>query len=96
MITYQVRGAIRALPGKTVQPWRDGDERCHCTHCDLCGDLYPTSVHSQHVTECNAALLKALTDAARIAELEAALARAERKAEYYASGEAACFADGAG
>lgn len=69
-IRHETRAAIAALPGKTVQPWRDGDARCHCTHCDLCGDIFATEVFSRHEDECQAALLKALADAKRVAELE--------------------------
>lgn len=57
----EVSAAIAALPGKTILPWRDGDERCHCSHCELCGDLFRTSEYTQHTAECRAALLKALT-----------------------------------
>lgn len=39
---YEARAAIAALPGKSVQPWRDGDAREHCSHCRLCGMCYPT------------------------------------------------------
>lgn len=56
----EVRAAIAALPGKTVQPWKDGDQRCHCSHCALCGDCYPTEVLNEHEQECRAAVLKAL------------------------------------
>lgn len=57
---HEVHEAIASLPGKTVKPWRDGDARCHCSHCDLCGDCYPTNVLHDHEQECCAAVLKAL------------------------------------
>lgn len=60
MIKYETLQAIRALPGKTVQPWKDGDPRCHCTHCSLCGALYRTEDIGKHIDECQAALIKAL------------------------------------
>ncbi len=63
-ISYATRAAIAALPGKTLQPWKDGDERCHCTHCDLCGELYRTVDIGTHETECQAALMKAIGSAA--------------------------------
>lgn len=59
-INYSTRAAIADLPGKKIKPWRDGDGRCHCTHCDLCGDLYRTSDISKHEIECQAALLLVL------------------------------------
>lgn len=60
MIEHKTRAAIAALPGKTVQPWRSGEKPCHCTHCDLCGDLYRTEDIGKHIDECQAALIKAL------------------------------------
>jgi hypothetical protein len=59
-IEYATRQAIADLPGKTVQPWRDDDARCHCTHCDLCGELYRTLDIDVHERECQAALLAAI------------------------------------
>lgn len=59
-IRHETRAAIAALPGKTLRPWKDGDARCHCTHCALCGELYRTEDIAKHEDECQAALLEAL------------------------------------
>ena len=31
-----------------VDRWRDGDARCHCTHCDACGLLFRTEDLATH------------------------------------------------
>lgn len=68
-IRYETRAAIAALPGKTLRPWKDGDARCHCTHCALCGEAYRTEDIAQHEDECQAALLEALETVVDIGEL---------------------------
>ena len=35
-----------------VSPWRDGDERCHCTHCSSCGSLFRTQDVYTHQKHC--------------------------------------------
>lgn len=57
---YATRAAIANLPGKTVKPWRTGDTRCHCSHCDLCHDCFPTERLSAHQAECQGALMAVL------------------------------------
>lgn len=34
------------------RPWRDGDPRVHCTHCNACHDLYPTADIARHREVC--------------------------------------------
>lgn len=34
------------------KPWRDGDERCHCSHCSACGRLYRTADIARHREIC--------------------------------------------
>ena len=58
--SYETRAAIASLPGKTVRPWKSGDEPCHCTHCDLCGVLFRTIDIGAHIDECQKALIAAL------------------------------------
>jgi hypothetical protein len=38
------------MPERVV-PWKDGDARCHCTHCDCCGFLFRTEDLGQHQRE---------------------------------------------
>jgi hypothetical protein len=62
---------ILALFGGDDGPrsWRDGDPRCHCTHCDDCGRLYRTVDHREHLTHCPAVKAVGLVRAA-LAEVE--------------------------
>lgn len=71
-ITYETRLAIASLPGKTVQPWRDGDTSgFQCSQCDLCGVLYRTEDIGKHEAECQAALVAALERSRVVGELDA-------------------------
>jgi hypothetical protein len=40
------------------RPWRDGDPRCHCTHCDSCWRLYRTEDINAHRNVCPMRLLQ--------------------------------------
>lgn len=43
--------ALLADAGR-VKPWKDGDARCHCSHCPGCGDIFPTSAIGMHQPAC--------------------------------------------
>lgn len=45
--------ALAALPVDGPRPWRDGDPRCHCTHCDGCGRLFRTEDIAAHRSRCH-------------------------------------------
>lgn len=52
------------------KPWRDGDERCHCTHCDWCGRLYRTADIWRHREVCPVvAVAHAMAEALHAAEV---------------------------
>ena len=36
---------------RTIQPWRDGDERTGCNHCPCCGYLFRISEIVAHINE---------------------------------------------
>lgn len=68
LVTY-----LQARPGVIVEmfggdagppPWQDGDPRCHCTHCEACGRLYPTDYIRQHRDACPGVTALALIRAA--------------------------------
>lgn len=67
----------------TIKPWKDGDKRCHCTHCDWCNQLFPTEHIAAHRAECPEEpgrkddLIDSLQ--ARVRELEARVERAESR-----------------
>ena len=56
-----------------VKPWRDGDPRCHCTHCQCCGWLFPSVEIEQHLKEAHLGgqreELRHLREAARLLKL---------------------------
>jgi hypothetical protein len=66
-----------------LKPWKDGDPRCHCTHCDWCKLLFRTEDIAEHRKECpeeprrKDALIEQLQ--ACVAELEARVERAESR-----------------
>lgn len=83
-ISYATRAAIAALPGKTVARWKDGDPGCHCTHCDLCGELYRTEDIGAHEGECQAALIVALDRSRAVDALDGwAHKNRNKKASYW-------------
>lgn len=51
------------------QRWKDGDERCHCTHCEACGVMFRTVDIPAHRLECWAEHARADLVAA-VAEIE--------------------------
>lgn len=48
----QLRAIITACSPGEPRPWRDGDERCHCTHCNGCGRLYRSADIEAHRDVC--------------------------------------------
>ncbi len=38
-LTMETLVELQTDPSRT---WQDGDERCHCSHCRYCGQMYPT------------------------------------------------------
>ena len=43
---------VKPLTAKGPAPWRDGDKRCHCTHCDYCGRLFRSAEIGAHRDVC--------------------------------------------
>jgi hypothetical protein len=35
-----------------VKPWKDGDPRMECAHCDGCGDIFPFNLVGEHRAGC--------------------------------------------